>query len=63
MLDLPQHTYGPKSLLATINRINIRDYLNEAKRARESGRGLARRACVTYAALLRAEFRNKRITR
>ena len=62
MLDMPPHRYGPKSLLGTINRINIRDYLNEADRAKKAGQGLIRRACISYAAMLRAEFRNKRIS-
>lgn len=61
MLNLPPHRYGPKSMLATINRLNMRDYLDEAKRARANGRGLIRRACVSYAVLLRADFRNSRI--
>ncbi len=62
MLDMPPHRYGPKSLLAIVNRYNIRDYLDEADRAKKAGHDLIRRACISYAAMLRAEFRNKRIS-
>lgn len=61
MLNWPPHRYGPKSLPAFTVRLHMREYLDEAYRAKLTGRPLARRACVEMAWMIRADFRNARI--
>lgn len=61
MLKCNPHRYGPKSLLAAAVRCHMAEYREEARRAQKDGRPMARRACLNYALMLRADFRNSRL--